>query len=139
MENTQNKIAILRDSNINRADTISVQVRSIECHFYPGAQLYHINNMFSKHQTPQEMPEVVILSTGIKNRDNQPATHKSQLNTLLKSCSKVFPKSQNYILQINVPPQIPPHQTNSLMVLNQIIDELTKKNTKCPHHHKTTT
>ena len=139
----RSKVAILGDSNINRADTISAQTRSIECHSYPGARLCHLNNMFSKHQTPQEMPEVVILSIGINNRDNQPATHKSQLNTLLKSCSKVFPKSQIYIPQINVPPQIPPHQTNSLMILNQMINELTKNTpnvhtiTKLPHNKYT--
>ena len=139
----RSKVAILGDSNINRADTISAQTRSIECHSYPGARLCHLNNMFSKHQTPQEMPEVVILSIGINNRDNQPATHKSQLNTLLKSCSKVFPKSQIYIPQINVPPQIPPHQTNSLMILNQMINELTKSTpnvhtiTKLPHNKYT--
>ena len=55
MENSKNKItkiAILGDSNIDRADTMSAEVRSIECHCYPEARMCHYNNMFSSHQMP---------------------------------------------------------------------------------------
>ena len=93
MENAQNKItkiAFLGDSNIKRADTISAQIRSIECHCYPEARLCPFNNMFSKYQTPQEVIEVVIL--GIRINIQQP--YESQLNTALRVCFRV-PKVPN--------------------------------------------
>jgi hypothetical protein len=122
----KSQITIIGDSNLSRATQILSDARSIECHSYPGAKIVALTKMITSR--PKVTSEVIILSVGINNRENQTSTHKTQVRSLVSACNKSFPNAQVYIPQINIPPKIASKHKGSLQALNEIIRDVTQSN-----------
>lgn len=117
------KVMILGDSNLSRVTKVDSPVNSVEVHAYHGAKLFHFNRLLTCLET-HDTPSTVILSVGINSRDNRPQTSKSQMKSMAQSASKLFPKAQIYIPQINISPALPQPQQDNLECLNAHILEL---------------
>ena len=132
---------ILGDSNLSRATQLEAKVRSIECHSYPGAKLFHFANLLSPSLPPQDTPKIVVLSVGINHRTNQPHTFEQQLTNVIQNASRFFPNASIHIPLINIPPEISTSQQANLNHLNKLIQTLSEHShilkaiPTLPQHH----
>jgi hypothetical protein len=118
------KILIIGDSNlakINQSPLPNIQIES-----YPGAKCHHISAILerAKNKKTCKIPEHVILSVGINNRNqNVHNTSIPNLKTLLAKTQRVFSNSKIHIAQINYSQKLPLVECCSLSIINDYLDK----------------
>lgn len=112
-------VYILGDSNLARIG--SFQNDAVEIDAFPGATLYHFQEVMQKALV-QAHVELVVLSIGLNNRDQDPQrTSIKQLRRLYNLASMKFPFARIYVALINFSPQLSWKQTVALNALNDFI------------------
>ena len=133
-KNTQNKISqwclpeirekilIIGDSNL--AKITESPLPNIQIESFPGAKFHHISTILerAKNSKTRKIPEHVILSVGINNRNqNISNTSIPNLKTLLAKTQRVFQNSKIHIAQINYSQKLPLAEYCGLSLINDYL------------------
>lgn len=114
-------ILILGDSNINQIPPF--HNTEVQADSYPGASFYHFNKLMDQTEKHTDT-EVLILSVGINNRDQDAAkTSIKQLRSMFKKASSAFPHTDIRIPIINFSPLLSTEQKNNLITINKHIEQ----------------
>lgn len=124
LPNCKSQVVVLGDSNLARITKVDAPVSSIEIHAFHGAKPLHFDHFFT-HEEPRHTPTTVILSIGINSKDNKPQTNRDQLKRMVSHSTKLFPHSQIYIPQVNLPTSLSRKQRETMDAFNICIHELT--------------
>lgn len=112
-------VVFLGDSNLNRIppfENDQIQVES-----YPGANFYHFFNLLE--MTPVcEIAEMVILSVGLNNKDQDPQkTSIKQLRKVVNGAKAVFPNADIFVAHIHFSRSLSKLQQSNLTMINNFI------------------